>query len=549
MPRRGRHHLSEVAELSRQLAYAPPHTRRRQMERIERLVGDIEPDGRYPLAFVVFRISGYRPDDDGPLLPGDALRQDLVELVRVLSEALDLSDTERGGGVPLPEAATSCGITERTLHRWRHEGLCVHRATCSDGSRRLVVFREVLNRFQHARRLERPRRAAPVRFGADERTTVLGSFDARRDRGQSATAAAEAISKELGRSREAIRRLLMRSGRWPSRPRTIGEAAFDGLVLRAFDLGIPPGEVAERHGRDPAAAAKRCRVLRRLRLRGLVLPQRTFPTFSLGDAADVIGSSPAANAGMSEAWWIDRPDAVGLIAATREDRRDDRALAEAESLLAVEAWLLAEAAPRLGLAAATERDLDAIETSLRWAALLRARVVRMLLPLVVERAEQTLGGPMTGRTGGEISRLLGSAFAELGRLLDAYEPSLRTGPARSLRGVATLALDRRFAALVETMPARRASARHETLPLADPSSAIAPWSRVVGLGRHLRRHRDRLDPEARRLVEERWGWGDGRPHRIDELLEIVGGTRPRLLGKLARAERLTRPLAGTLNRM
>jgi len=544
MPRRGRHRLREIAELARQLAYAPPATRLRQMERIETLVGDLDPAGTYPLAFVVFRISGYRPDDDGPLLPGDALRRDLVELVRTLSEDLTLDATSRGGAATIPEAAARCGVAERTLHRWRAEGLCVHRATLPDGTRPLVVFHDVLERFRRARTRGRPARRPPTRFGRDERAVVLERFATRGAGGESATAAAGEIASELGRSREAIRQLLVREGRWPTRSRRISDAAFDRLLTRAFDLGIPAGDVAARHDRDAAAAAKRCRVLRRRRLRSIPLPIRRFPTFRRADAGDVIVASPLANNGFDEAWWIDGPEAGGLIADAKGKRRATDRLADAETLLAVEAWLLSDAAAGRDSARPTEGDLDGIETSIRWAALLRARIVRRMLPLVVDRVEQALGGPLAGRTSGEISRLLSLAFEALGRMLDAYEPSTRSGPARSLRGVATLALDRCVASIVETLPARRASARHGVLPIANPMPAIAPWSAAVPLGVHLRRWRTRLPPEPRRLLERRWGWGDVRPRRLDELLAEEGGTRPRLLGRLAAAERAVRPRAG-----
>lgn len=549
MPRRGRHRLPEIAELARQFAYAPPATRRRQMERIETLVADLLPAGGYPLAFVVFRISGYRPDDDGPLLPGDVLRQDLVELVRVLSEDLDLPATERGGALPLADAAIACGVTERTLHRWRMEGLCVHRTTFPDRTRRLSVYREVLERFRDARVETRPARRVPSRFARSERDAVLERFASRRSAGESATAAAGAIAAELGRSREAIRRVLVRASRWPSRRRSISDTRFDRLLLRAHDLAIPPGEVAERHGRNAIAAAKRCRVLRRRRLRAIALPERTFPTFRRADAGDVITANPRANLGMAEAWWIDRPDAIALIESSRRERRDGRnasdGLGDAEALLAVEAWLLADAATRRGSARATEQDLDAIETAIRWATLLRARVVRRLLPIVVERVEQSLGGPLVGRTAGEIAALLATAFSELGRVLDAYEPSLRSGPSRSLRGVATLALDRRFATVVESLPRRRAAARHRSLLIEGPVATIASWSRGARLGAHLRRRLGRLDPDVRARLERRWGWGDERPHRIDEMLDAEGGTLPQLLGRLAVAESAVRSVRGS----
>lgn len=543
MPRRGRQRLPEIAELARQLVYAPPATRRRQMARIESLVGDILPEARYPLGFVVFRISGYRPEEDGPLLAGAPLRRDLVELVRTLSEDLDLRFDERGGALPLAEAAAIGGVTERTLHRWRRDGLCVHRATLADGSRPLVVFREVLDRFLARRRSDGPARRPPTRFTVAERTSILARFRACIESGRAATAAAESIADAFDRSREAIRQLLLREGCWPVRTRAISDASFDRLLLRGFDLGIGPREVAVRHGRDAAAAARRCRVLRRRRLLEVELPTREFPTFAREDAADVIVSSPKAKRGLARAWWIDRPDAMRLIEDAHRMRIAATTFADAEAMLAVEAWLLADASSRIHAASATESALDPIETSLRWSTLIRARVVDALMPLIVDRAEQTLGGPMSARTSAEIAGLFGAAFEEVGKILDGYEPAIRSGPARSLRGVATLALDRRYATQVATFPTRRAAARHESVPLADPVPAIAPWSAPIGLGRHLRRRRSVLDASTRDLLDRRWGWGDERPLAIEDLLQEEGGTRPRLLGRLHAAELDLRPRA------
>ncbi|MFZ9690723.1 MAG: hypothetical protein ACO3EP_01690, partial [Phycisphaerales bacterium] len=116
-PRKGRFTLPEIAEFARQIAYAPPATRRRQMDRLERLVGEIDPAIRYPFGFVVYRTSGYRPETDGSLLEGRALRRDLAQLVLEISEGLDLATTERPDSITLEDAATTLSVSGRTIHR------------------------------------------------------------------------------------------------------------------------------------------------------------------------------------------------------------------------------------------------------------------------------------------------------------------------------------------------------------------------------------------------------------------------------------------------
>jgi hypothetical protein len=63
MPRAPAFKISALADLHRQLQYAPPETRKRQLDAAERLINEIDPDIAYPSAFVIFRVTGYRPDD------------------------------------------------------------------------------------------------------------------------------------------------------------------------------------------------------------------------------------------------------------------------------------------------------------------------------------------------------------------------------------------------------------------------------------------------------------------------------------------------------
>ena len=62
MPRVARFRTTAIGELCRQLMYAPAEARRRHLDAAERLVAEIEPGQIYPQDFVIFRITGYRPD-------------------------------------------------------------------------------------------------------------------------------------------------------------------------------------------------------------------------------------------------------------------------------------------------------------------------------------------------------------------------------------------------------------------------------------------------------------------------------------------------------
>ena len=55
--------LDSIAQLSRQMEFAPYEVRLAQVAAAESLLHLIDPAKAYPLEFVVYRITGYRPQD------------------------------------------------------------------------------------------------------------------------------------------------------------------------------------------------------------------------------------------------------------------------------------------------------------------------------------------------------------------------------------------------------------------------------------------------------------------------------------------------------
>src|SRR4051794_36550235 len=99
MPPLPRLKVPALAELARQLRFEPAKAARRQLELAEALVGQIDPAQVYPYEWVVFRLTGYRPDDGGgaaaasggPItIPGSALLADLPPLIERLCVTAEL---------------------------------------------------------------------------------------------------------------------------------------------------------------------------------------------------------------------------------------------------------------------------------------------------------------------------------------------------------------------------------------------------------------------------------------------------------------------------
>jgi hypothetical protein len=99
VPALSRARTGAIVRLGDELRFAGRETLRRHIERIEQLATLLDEDGVYPEDFVVFRVTGYRPEIGDPeLIPGAALLGDLSALAERLSESAGWSPGELGGG-------------------------------------------------------------------------------------------------------------------------------------------------------------------------------------------------------------------------------------------------------------------------------------------------------------------------------------------------------------------------------------------------------------------------------------------------------------------
>src|SRR5690606_11801082 len=152
MPPLPRLKVPALAELASQLRYTPAKAARRQLEAAEALAGQIDAAGTYPEDWIVFRLTGYRPDLKNPaLIAGDALLRDLSPLIEHLCIAAELSEADlpRGDGaggdgaawLTAEEVCERWRISRRTLDRYRRQGLLARRVAVTDGrARHRLVF-------------------------------------------------------------------------------------------------------------------------------------------------------------------------------------------------------------------------------------------------------------------------------------------------------------------------------------------------------------------------------------------------------------------------
>src|SRR5689334_1489410 len=92
MPSVAKFRIDSIAALARQMEFAPQHARASQVSAAEELLHEIDAARAYPVEFVVFRITGYRPKTAREdLLTGLALQHDLGLLIEKVSDTLNVA--------------------------------------------------------------------------------------------------------------------------------------------------------------------------------------------------------------------------------------------------------------------------------------------------------------------------------------------------------------------------------------------------------------------------------------------------------------------------
>ncbi len=532
MPRICRFRIAAIDELYRQLRYAPRAARLRQMESAERLANEIDPAQIYPQDFVMFRVTGYRPEQLLPVpeLVGAALVGDLAAFIQRLSCSLDLeAEAQRRGAVPLDEVARRLGVSAKTIDRYRKRGLVCHYLVFPDGVTRLACFEDALQRFidRHRGRVDSAASFSRVGDG-DVRSMISAARDAHRQRGLSLGATSRELARRYGRSHETLRRVLKRHDRESPEPifglRGSLSAREARLIYRAARMGMPPAGLARRFARAAPTIHRAINVGRRHRLAALEL--RWVPLEVVADLTDIsTGLVP----------FETEIDAVQLV----EDARSGPSAGTDEAepvLLAGYNQLKRRAARRVaGLPAyPTAGALDAIETLLRWAALLKRRLVGLGLPAAVAAIEQYVGRPLDQQRREEILVLVRQAIEVASDSIESVNPD----GGQRLSHVCGYAMARRLAAGDGPPPAGRAATKHRpgSVLLSRPFERICPWQTLLGLRPDLREQVGGLDGLRRQLVEDRYGLTGNRPRLLAELAADTGRTATAVARLLAGAE-------------
>lgn len=123
-----------------QVRFAPRQRKLEQLERIEQLAAELQPEKVYPFDFIYYRVTGHRQGEDTrELLQGEDARHDLLFLLEDLSDSADIAVSAVPEPVYLVDDLTRrFQVSSKTIARWRQQGLAARRLVF--GKRKRVGF-------------------------------------------------------------------------------------------------------------------------------------------------------------------------------------------------------------------------------------------------------------------------------------------------------------------------------------------------------------------------------------------------------------------------
>ncbi len=242
-----------LKSLCDELRFAPKAALLRNIERAERLAREIDIAQAYPADWIVFRVTGYRPDTtDPPLVSGADLLGDLSALVEHLSHgaALCTSDLDADAFLDAPRLCERWEVSRKTIDRLRKRGLIARRVLSPNGHSHLLFSADTVASFEQSE-------SAPIaRASGFTRISDAQAQQIRRraqryhaSLGLSLNETAKRLAVRFGRSHEGVRQLLLRLDRTDPlpifRPPPPPMDRRKALVMRASRLGIEPATIAD----------------------------------------------------------------------------------------------------------------------------------------------------------------------------------------------------------------------------------------------------------------------------------------------------------------
>jgi RNA polymerase primary sigma factor len=532
-----------------QSRFAPRERRLEQIDRAEGLLREIEDSKRYPYEYLVFRITGYRPEGSPAMvLDGEDVQHDLRLFVEDLSGTVGQKVELAPEPVLTVDAVSRrFNVSTRTVTRWRRQGL-VARRFIIDGRKQVGFLESSLQRFveEHREQVDRGTRfrqlTDPERDEIIRRARRMASFG-----GQGRlTEIARRIARKMTRSPETVRMTLKTYDRehpdraiFPSSAGPLDEAA-KSQIYKLYRRGVSAEVLAERFGRTRSSVYRLINEMRAHRLLETKLEYMSHPSFDIAAAAaEILGPPPEPADGKpprrTKAPKGLPPYLASLYEVPLLSREHESHLFRKMNFLKYKANQIRE---KIDPARARTSDLDEIDRLQEEALAVKNQVIRSNLRLVVSIAKRHVG------PSNNFFELVSDGNMSLIRAVEKFDYSR----GNKFSTYASWAIMKNFARTIpeENYRRDRFVTGHEEMFEAAADNRADEHEYESALKRMqeaVKGMLGRLDDRERRIIISRYGLGGVNEQTLEQLGRELGITKERVRQIEARAQEKLRKIA------
>lgn len=507
------------------MTFTPTAKLATELSSAETLLHEIDSAKAYPLEFIVYRITGYRPKETSvDLLTGIALEHDLGLLIEVLSDKLNLQVEGSSEAVlTIDDVTRKFNVASKTIQRWRRRGLPARRFTFGDGKRRVGFLLSSVERFLQRRSDQLESATNLSLIDSPELSTIVRHAHRLIAAGCTVSQLSRRIARRLGRSPLGIEHTLRKHD-----ANLLNGAAAELAAERTHEIlavaeALTPSQLAKRFGLTRQSVYWLLLDAKVARLTERKIKFVNDELYHGSDAA--LAVSTVANQAMLEtsSASIDTRVPRDLPPYIRELYRTPLLSAAQERALFLEfnyhKFLFVTALGKLDPQLPRWRQLIAMEHHLADATQVKNKIVHANLRLVVSVARKHL------RPSLNLMDLISDGNLSLMRAVESFD----THRGFRLSTYATLAIMKGLARSVPQM-----QSQSTRLAASDRMGELADANQPDRLRQFL--HRDhvgqllsRLDDRSRDIITSHFGLRAGsEPQGYDELALRFGLTKSRI---------------------
>lgn len=399
-----------MGKLAAELAAGLLRLRKTYIDAAESLIRIVKPDREYPYDFVVYRITGYRPETSYPgsePMNGKSLREDLQRLMLDVCDSFTLRCDDYSESVHDTDSlARRFNVSTKTIQRWRRSGLPVRRFVFPDGKKRIAFLESSVRWFVDDRKQQIARSMQFTQLTSTERADIIRRARRMAKFAQCSLAdVSRRLASKTHRAVETVRYTIRKhdlehpeEAVFPYLTAPLGEQEKN-VIYHCFLRGVAVPLLADRYHRTRGSIYRVINEMRALQLLKRPINFLYNPQFDLPNADEIIlGEGEQADKTIDKRSGNPKtpgglpPYLRALYCVPLLSRETERDLFRQYNYLK---YLADRLRKEIEVNRIRTGQLKQIEKLLLQANVIKNRIIRANLRLVVSIAKKHLNGPQT----------------------------------------------------------------------------------------------------------------------------------------------------------